>query len=97
MWKKLSEFEKERYFLKAHRLNLAYKYKKMIFDKKIKKMLPKKPGGAFQLFLHDQKGKKSENGEYWSSYWNNAYKNLSEDKKLKYEIKAIKLKEKYQK
>ena len=47
MWKKLSEDQKEEYLTKSHRCLLAYRYKKMLYNKKIKKMLPKKPTGPF--------------------------------------------------
>ena len=46
MWDKLSEDEKESYLKKSHTLRLAYKYKMMIYNKKIKKILPKKPATA---------------------------------------------------
>lgn len=43
LWKKLSEDEKQEYVKKSHACTLAYRYKKMIYEKKIRKMLPKKP------------------------------------------------------
>ena len=51
LWKNLSEDEKEEYFKKSHRCQLAYKYKNMIYKKQIKKMLPKKPGGQIMKYL----------------------------------------------
>ena len=57
LWKKLSEEQKEEYLTKSHKCLLAYRYKKMIYNKKIKKMLPKKPKGPLQQFLKEKKGK----------------------------------------
>lgn len=57
MWKKLTEDQKEEYLTKSHKCLLAYRYKKMIYNKKIKKMLPKKPIGPFQQFLKEKKDK----------------------------------------
>ena len=97
LWKNLSEDEKEEYFKKSHRCQLAYKYKNMIYKKQIKKMLPKKPGGAINQYLKEKKGQKAPSGEKWLSYWRNMYSNLSSDQKKKYEEKAEKAKEKYEK
>lgn len=41
LWKNLSEDEKEEYLTKSHRCQLAYKYKKMIYNKKIKNSFQK--------------------------------------------------------
>ena len=59
MWDKLSEDEKESYLKKSHTLKLAYKYKKMIYDKKIKKILPKKPATAYGYFLKEKNNEKA--------------------------------------
>ena len=97
MWKKLTEEEKEEYLKKSHRCLLAYKYKKMIYNKKLKKFLPKKPKGAMFQFLKEKKGQKPANGEKWLPYWITVYNGLSKDKKKKYEEKAEKAKEIYEK
>ena len=97
MWKKLSEDQKEEYLTKSHRCLLAYRYKKMLYNKKIKKMLPKKPTGPFQQFLKEKKGQKPANGESWFTYWKTVFDGLSEAQKKKYVEKAEKAKEKYDK
>jgi hypothetical protein len=97
LWDKLSEDEKESYLKKSHTLKLAYKYKKMIYDKKIKKILPKKPATAYGYFLKEKKGMKVPKGERPLTYWRPYYDELSKDKKKKYEEKAAREKERYQK
>ena len=95
MWKKLSDDEKEEYLTKSHRCQLAYKYKKMIYNKKMKKIFPKKPKGALQQYLKEKKGQKPANNENWLTYWRTVFNNLSKEQKKKYEEKAEKAKEKY--
>jgi hypothetical protein len=90
LWNKLSEQEKEEYFNKSHRCQLAYKYKSMIYKKQIKKMIPKKPGGAIHQYLKEKKGQKAPNGENWLTYWRTMYSKLTEEQKKKYEEKAEK-------
>ena len=51
LWDKLSDDEKDAYLKKSHTLRLAYKYKKMIYNKKIKRVMPKKPPTAYGFFL----------------------------------------------
>ena len=97
LWDKLSDDEKDVYLKKAHRIKLAYKYKKMIYDKKIKKILPKRPANAYAQFLKDKKGEKIPKGEKAVVYWREEYENLKKDQKRKYEDKAAKDRERYQK
>ena len=97
LWDKLSEDEKDIYLKKAHRCRLAYKYKNMIFKKKIKKILPKRPANAFAQFLKEKKGQKLPKGENPGTYFRDEYENLSKDKRKKYELKAEKEKERYEK
>lgn len=58
LWKKLSENEKQEYQKKAHKYVLAYRYKKLIYEKKIKKDYPKRPLTVFAYFMKDFKHKK---------------------------------------
>ena len=95
LWDKLSEEEKDNYLKKAHRIKLAYKYKKMIYEKKIKKILPKRPGNAYAQFLKDKKGVKIPKGEKAVIYWKDEYENLKKNEKKKYEDRAAKEREKY--
>ena len=97
LWNKLSEEEKEKYLMKSHRLQLAYKYKKMIYKKKIKKILPRKPLIANLIFLKEKKGHKPPNGEGFIKYWQSIYENLPPEKKKKYEEMAKKDRENYEK
>ena len=97
MWDQLSEDEKEKYVKKAHRCRLAYIYKKMIYNKKIKKIMPKKPATPYGYFLKDKKGKKIPKGEKAVAYWRKEFDDLPKDKLKKYKEKAASEKEKYQK
>lgn len=97
MWKRLNEEEKEEYLIKSHRCLLAYRYKKMIYKKKIKKILPKRPLLPLQMFLKEKKGQKPADGENWLTFWSTVYTNLPKDKKKKYEEKAEKSREIYEK
>ena len=80
---------------KSHKCLLAYRYKKMIYNKKIKKMLPKKPKGPFQAFLKEKKGQKPAKGENMLSFWKKVYDGFSDAQKKKYVEKAEKDKERY--
>ena len=97
LWNKLTDEQKEEYFIKSHRCQLAYKYKSMIYKKQIKKMIPKKPGGAIMQYLKEKKGQKAPEGEKWISYWRTMYSKLTPEQKRKYEEKAEKAKEIYEK
>ena len=95
IWNNISDDDKEEYLKKYHRLLLAYKYKKMIYQKKIKKFLPKRPKGAFQHFLKEKKGLKIENEQNWVSYWKSVYDGLTDKEKDKYNNKYEKEKQEY--
>lgn len=97
MWEKLSDDEKESYVTKARRTQLAYRYKKMIYNKKIKKLLPKRPGTAVNQFIKEKKGQKPANGEKFVVYWREVYNSLSDSQKQKYEKKAEEARARYQK
>ena len=97
LWKQLTEEQKEDYLKKSHRCQLAYKYKKMIYVKQIKKMLPKRPGTAFTQYLKEKKGQKIPEGENFMKYWKGIFDKLTQEEKAKYEEKAQKAKEDYEK
>lgn len=82
LWDELNDDEKEKYLKKAHRLKLAYQYKKMIYNKKIKKFLPKKPSSAFHIYLKENPRKTKSFKEKYDEYCN-----LSKEKKNEYEEK----------
>lgn len=97
LWKKLSEDQKEEYLKKSHKRILAYKYQEMIYNKKIKKIIPKKPKSVFQQFLKEKKGIKAPNDQNWHKYWKNVFDKLSPSEKAKYEDKFSKAKKEYDK
>ena len=97
LWEKLSEDEKEVYVKKAHKCRLAYKYKNMIYQKKIRKIMPKRPANAYAQFMKEKKGQKVPKGQTPGEYWKEDYEKLSKDQKKKYEEKADKEKERYEK
>ena len=97
LWEKLSDDEKDIYLKKAHTCRLAYKYKKMIYNKKIKKILPKRPANAYGQYLKDKKGQKVPKGEKAVAYWRESFENLPKNQMKKYEEKAKREKEKYEK
>ena len=97
LWDKLTIDQKEKYLEKSHKRVLAYQYKKMIHDKKIKKIIPKKNKDALHIFLKEKRGIKPENGKTWITHWKNEFKNLCDLKKEEYKNKAIKEKERYEK
>ena len=97
LWKKLTEEQKEEYLKKSHRCQLAYKYKKMIYVKQIKKILPKRPGNAYTQFLKEKKGQKIPEGQNFLKYWRSIYEKLTPEEKAKYEEKAKQAKEIYDK
>ena len=88
LWDKLSDDEKDAYLKKSHTLRLAYKYKKMIYNKKIKRVMPKKPPTAYGFFLKEKKGVKVPKGEKAVVHWLPYFNDLSRDKKKKYEEQA---------
>ena len=97
LWKQLPEEEKEEYLKKSHRCQLAYKYKKMLYIKQIKKIIPKKPGGPYAQFIKEKKGQKPPEGQTFLKYWSSVYEKLTPEQKAKYEEKAQKEKDLYEK
>ena len=69
----------------------------MIYKKQIKKILPKKPGGAIMQLLKEKKRQKAPSGEKWLIYCRYIYSKLTPEQKKKYEEKAANAKEKYDK
>ena len=88
---------KRRYLKKSHRCQLAYKYKKMLYIKQVKKIIPKKPGGPYAQFIKEKKGQKPPEGQSFLKYWGSVYEKLTPEQKAKYEEKAQKEKELYEK
>ena len=80
LWNELNDDEKEKYLKKAHRLKLAYQYKNMIYKKKIKKYMPKKPS-ALSIYIKENHNKKSFKESY------DEFNNLPDEKKNEYNEK----------
>ena len=95
LWKKLREDEKREYLRKSHKCILAYRYKKMIYNKKIKRLLPKKPSNGLFYFLKEKKGQPILNGGNKRLYRTNVFNELPNSEKNKYINIAKKEREKY--
>ena len=87
IWMTLNDDEKEKYLKKGHRVQLAYQYKKMIYNKKIRKMIPKKPD-IYKLFIKEIGKKPYQNGR-------EEFDKLTKEEKMKYEVKYIEEMKKY--
>lgn len=95
-WKILSNEEKEKYKLIYHRCKLAHIYNNILYKKKVKKYLPKKPGGPVQIFIKEKKGIKIPTKEKLISYWSKQYTLLTEEKKKEYMLKSDKARIEYE-
>lgn len=60
----------------------------MIYNKKIKRVMPKKPPTAYGFFLKEKKGVKIPKGEKAVVHWLPYFNDLPRDKKKKYEEQA---------
>jgi hypothetical protein len=96
-WKKLTETEKDEYLKKAHKIQVIYRYKKLIYEKKIKKDYPKRPGNAFIHFLKENKGKNipGKSLSEKNKFLRQKYDSLLPNEKKKYEDLANKAKKEY--
>ena len=56
----------------------------MIYEKKIRRIYPKKPIDAFQFYLNEKKGIKIPEGCNAIIYWRNKYNELNNESKIKY-------------
>ena len=97
LWIKLSEDKKEIYLSKCHLQFLAFKYKELIYNKKIKRFLPKKPCSPFAAFIQFNKGKYVPKGYNIIKYMQFLFNNLSSEDKKKFDIKYSQLVENYNK
>ena len=84
LWNNLNVNEKEIYLSKCHLQFLAYKYKELLFNKKIKRIFPKKIDSPFHLFIKRNKGLKIPNGISPFNYYKNLFNKLSKEKKDMY-------------
>ena len=99
MWKKLTTEQKDEYQKKAHKYLLAYRYKKLMYEKKIKKDYPKKVGNVFTFFVKDFKGKNipGKNVSERMEYLRKQFEKLDKKNLKKYEEMREKAKEVYNK
>lgn len=97
LWEKLSEEEKEKYLTQSHRLRLCYFYKKIQFKIFMRKNFPSKAKSAYNIFTSELNGndrpEKMKFFEYASSEWDK----LSDKEKEKYQVKAQKERELFEK
>ena len=81
MWDELSDNEKEEYLHKAKKIKLCYIYKKMLYKKNNRKILPPKPKTAYNYFISSLKGIKPKNGENFFQMSFKLWNEMDEDKK----------------
>lgn len=96
-WKQLSNDKKDHYLKISHKFYLAYKYKQLLFNKKINRIYPKKPTGSFQFYLIDKKGIKVPKGINTIKYWRNKFDSLDKKEIEKYNTKYLLALEDYNK
>lgn len=84
IWNSLEINEKEKYLRISHKYYLAFKYKDLIYQKKIRRIFPRKPFDAFQFFLNEKKGIKIPEGNNTVIYWREKYNELDDEVKKKY-------------
>ena len=105
MWNELSENKKEEYLKRAKKIKLCYIYKKILYKKNIRKILPPKPKSAYNFFISSLKGIKPKNGENFFQMTRRLWNKMDEDKKQKfndlaeedirkYEMKMVKFEDK---
>ena len=97
MWEKLSDDEKDEYLKKAKRIRLCYIYKKMLYKKNMKKILPSKPKSSYNFFIQSMKGKSPDKNETFLQMCKKKWNKLSEEEKEKFEDLADKERKKYEK
>ena len=84
-WSNLSVDEKEVYLSKCHIQFLSFKYKQLLYDKKIKRFLPNKPGSPFSIFIRKNKGINIPKGFKTFEYYRYLYNKLPDEEKIKYQ------------
>ena len=97
LWNELSKEEKDEYLKKAKKIKLCYIYRKMLYEKNIKKMFPSKPKSAYNIFISSIKGKKPEKDENFFSMCKRLWDNLNESERKKFNNLADEEMRKYNK
>ena len=85
LWENLSTEQKEIYLNKCHSQFLAYKYKELLINKKIKRFLPRKPKSPFTIFLRHTAGVKVPEDTKPMNFFHDMYNNLPTEKKEKFD------------
>ncbi len=88
MWEKLTKEEKDDYLFKAKKIRLCYIYKKMLYKKNIKKILPSKPRNAYNFFVSSMKGKLPEKNESFMKMCINKWNKMTETEKERFQVLA---------
>ena len=88
MWEKLSQDEKDDYLFKAKKIRLCYIYKKMLYKKNRKKILPSKPRNAYNFFVSSMKGKLPEKNESFLKMCINKWNKMTETEKERFQVLA---------
>jgi hypothetical protein len=97
LWENLSEDDKKLYLKKAKKIKLCYIYRKLLYKKNIKNLLPKKPPSAFNCFVTSLKGTNLPDGKKFLELAKEKWANVSDKEKEKFEEIAEKEKKKYEK
>lgn len=95
-WGRLSKAEKDEYLKKSHRIHVAYRFKMIMYEKRVRKMMPKRPPNAFGLYLHEKRGK-AFNGDSAIAYWKEQWDRLPEKEREAYERRREEKMERYKK
>ena len=96
LWENLSEDVKNSYLKKARKIKLCYIYRRLLYRKNIKNLLPKKPPNAFNLFFISLKGITVPKGKRFYEIVNEKWKNISQKEKKSFEEKAEIERKKYE-
>ena len=97
LWEKLSQEEKDEYLNKAKKIRLCYIYKKMLYKKNRKKILPSKPRSAYNFFISSMRGKSPSKNEPFLAMCRKKWSKMSENEKEKFEELADEERKKYEK
>ena len=97
MWEKLTKEEKDDYLFKAKKISLCYIYKKMLYKKNRKKILPSKPRSAYNFFISSMKGKSPQKNETFMEMCRRKWNKMSDNEKEKFEDLADNERKKYEK
>ena len=97
LWENLNEDDKNSYLRKARRIKLCYLYRKILYKKNIKHLLPKKPSSAYSCFLNSIKGIDIPEGKTFLEIAREKWEKIPKKEREKFEQKALEEKVKYEK